>query len=68
METNTVIRKLLISKREAAALSVSLRTLENLIRRKELPVRKLGRRTLIPLNALEQFAKRDHFTQGEAIT
>jgi excisionase family DNA binding protein len=63
------IRKLLISKREAAAaLSVSLRTLENLIRRRELPVRKLGRRTLIPLNALEQFAKRDHSTQGEAIT
>jgi excisionase family DNA binding protein len=55
--------KLLVSKREAAsALSVSVRTVENLIRRKELLARKIGRRTLIPLSALESFARRDHKT------
>ena len=45
--------KLLVSKREAAsALSVSVRTIENYIRRKELKVRKLGRRTLVVLASL----------------
>jgi excisionase family DNA binding protein len=53
--------KLLITKREAAsALSVSIRTIENFIHRKELSVRRIGRRTLIPLAALEAFARRDH--------
>jgi excisionase family DNA binding protein len=57
----TLPKKLLVTKREAAsALSVSIRTIENFIRRKELVVRKLGRRTLIPLAALEAFARRDH--------
>lgn len=53
--------KLLVTKREAAsALSVSIRTIENFIRRKELAARKIGRRTLIPLASLEAFARRDH--------
>jgi excisionase family DNA binding protein len=53
--------RLLITKREAAsALSVSIRTIENFIRRKELAARKIGRRTLIPLASLESFARRDH--------
>lgn len=54
-------RKLLVTKREAAfALSVSVRTVENFIRRKALVARKIGRRTLIPLRSLEAFARRDH--------
>jgi excisionase family DNA binding protein len=54
-------RKLLVTKREAASLlSVSIRTIENFIRRKELVARKIGRRTLIPLTSLESFARRDH--------
>jgi excisionase family DNA binding protein len=53
--------KLLYSKKEAAsALSVSVRTLENYIRRKELIARRIGRRTLVPLASLEAFARRDH--------
>jgi len=53
--------KLLLTKRESAsALSVSVRTIENYIRLKELPARKIGRRTLIPYSALEAFARRDH--------
>jgi len=44
---------ILISKRDAAkALSISLRTLDNLIASKELTVRRVGRRCLIPRTAL----------------
>lgn len=54
--------KLLYGKREAAQLlSVSVRTLDNLIARKELCVRRCGRRVLISRRALEEFARRDHF-------
>lgn len=52
--------KLLVSKRDAALLlSVSVRTIENLIAAKRLVARKLGRRTLIPWSALEQLSRRD---------
>ena len=54
---------LLVSKREAAALlGVSIRTLENLIAVRELPVRRVGRRCLLERQALEKFARRDHST------
>ncbi len=57
MRTIWDVPKLLVSKRDAAiALGVSIRTVENLIARKHLPKRKLGRRTLIPFSALERFA------------
>ena len=53
--------KLLLSKRDAAALlSISVRTLEYLLARKELPARRVGRRVLIPSAAIEKFASRDH--------
>jgi excisionase family DNA binding protein len=59
--------QILISKREAAkTLSISLRTLENLIAAKELAVRRIGRRRLISRRSLEEFARRDHATQVEA--
>jgi len=52
--------RLLVSKRDAASLlSVSVRTIENLIAAKRLIARKLGRRTLIPRSAIEQLARRD---------
>jgi excisionase family DNA binding protein len=55
------VRPLLISRPEAArALGISLRMLDYLITRREIPARKVGRRTLIPRLALEQFARRDH--------
>ena len=58
---------LLVSKRTGAAmLGVSVRTLETLISRKELQVRRIGRRCLIERRTLEQFSRRDHVTQGQA--
>jgi excisionase family DNA binding protein len=59
-----VSEQILISKRDAAkALSISLRTLDNLIAAKQLTVRRVGRRCLIPRTALEAFARRDHLTR-----
>lgn len=56
--------KILLTKRDAAqALSVCVRTIENLIAIGELPSRTIGRRRLIPRSALEQFARRDHRTR-----
>ena len=56
METPS--KPLLIDKRSAAMLlSISVRTVENLIARRRLPVRRIGKRVLIPLTALEAFAK-----------
>lgn len=55
------IAPILVSKRTAAAaLSVCLRTIDNLIAAKELPTRRIGSRRLIPHAAVVAFAKRDH--------
>jgi excisionase family DNA binding protein len=49
---------LLLSKQEAArVLGLSLRSLEHLISRQEIPTRKIGRRVLIARSAVELFAK-----------
>lgn len=53
-----------LNKKEAARLlGVSLRTIDRLIALKELQVRRLGRRVLIPRSALDGFLRRDHPTQ-----
>ncbi len=53
--------KLLFTRREAAQqLGISLRNLDELLAMKELAVRRIGRRVLIPRPALEAFARRDH--------
>jgi excisionase family DNA binding protein len=58
MEDN--MEKILVSKKEAAAaLGISLRTVENLIARKELDARRIGRRRLVPKASLEKLARRD---------
>ena len=55
---NHEVTKLLHSKVEAAQmLNVSLRTVDNLIAFKELPVRRIRRRVLIPRSALLNFIK-----------
>jgi excisionase family DNA binding protein len=55
--------RILLNKREVAtALAISVRTVENLIASKRLPVRRIGRRTLVSRVALEAFARRDHRT------
>lgn len=55
------IEKLLYTKREAAQLlSISVRSLDYLISTGQLAARRIGRRVLIPRDALEQFAQLDH--------
>jgi excisionase family DNA binding protein len=53
-------QKLAVSIREAAAmLSISPRSIQNFLRERRLPARKIGRRTVIPLRALEAFLRTD---------
>ncbi len=53
--------RLAVSVREAAAmLSISPRSVQNYIAAKVLPARKIGRRTVIPVEALEGFLRSDH--------
>jgi excisionase family DNA binding protein len=62
--------KLAVDTREAARLlSVSPRTIQSYITAKLLPARKIGRRTVIPVRALEAFLRTDHAspTQRSAI-
>ena len=57
MELN---EKLAVSVREAAMLlSVSARTIQNYISEKIIPARKIGRRTVVPMRALENFLRAD---------
>jgi excisionase family DNA binding protein len=56
-------QKLAVGIREAAQmLSVSPRTIQNYITIKLIPARKIGRRTVIPVRALEAFLRTDHAT------
>jgi excisionase family DNA binding protein len=45
-------------------LGVSLRTVDRLIAMKELPVRRLGRRVLIPRNGVHNLLRSDHPTKA----
>lgn len=52
--------KLAVDIREAARLlSVSPRSIQNFVAAKILPARKIGRRTVIPVRALENFLRHD---------
>lgn len=54
-------QKILYGKREAAyLLSISVRKLDYLISQKQMVVRKIGTKVLIPKSALIEFAKGDH--------
>ena len=51
--------RLLIDRRDAAyQLGISIRKLDELIALKEIPVRRIGRRVLVPQSSLEEFAER----------
>jgi excisionase family DNA binding protein len=54
---------LLTKEQTAALLNVSVRTVGNLLARRELVRRKIGTRTLIPRTSIDAFLKRDHATQ-----
>jgi excisionase family DNA binding protein len=56
----TQTERLAVDIREAAQmLSVSPRTIQNYIAAKLLPARKIGRRTVVPMRALEAFLRCD---------
>lgn len=44
----------------ARRLGLSARTVATLVSRQELPSRKIGRRRIIPVTALEAFVQPDH--------
>jgi excisionase family DNA binding protein len=55
------VTSILCSKKQAASLlGVSVRSIDYLIASGELPTRRIGRRVLIPVAAIEKFAKQDH--------
>jgi excisionase family DNA binding protein len=57
----TADEKLLIGRQEAAAiLSISQRALDYLVANKQLQVRRIGSRVLIPRSELLRFARTDH--------
>ena len=57
----SVDEKLLIGRQEAAAvLSISQRALDYLMANKQLQVRRIGSRVLIPRSELMRFARADH--------
>jgi excisionase family DNA binding protein len=61
MTSNSKPEPLLIDKQTAAEiLSLCVRTIDNLIATRQLPCRRIGRRTLIPYRAVLRFARRDH--------
>lgn len=62
MEIN---ERLAVGVRDAAAmLGISPRTIQNYISAKRLPARKIGRRTVIPVRALENFLRFDQPSPG----
>ena len=57
--------KLLFTQKEsAAALAVSVRTVQHLIESGALPVKRIGRRVLVHRRDLEKFALGDHPRMG----
>jgi hypothetical protein len=56
------IEKLLYDRKSAAcALSVSIRTIDYLLARQELEVRRIGKKTLIPAASLRKYAAANHY-------
>jgi len=61
MSPITLDCKLAVDVRTASQMcSVSPRTIQNYISAKVLPARKIGRRTVITIRALEAFLRTDH--------
>jgi excisionase family DNA binding protein len=57
----TPVPRMLYSRDEAAyQLCISTRALDYLIEKKELAVRRMGRKILIPHNELLKFSRKDH--------
>ena len=53
--------KLLVGREKAASmLSISCRSLDYLVANKQIPVRRIGTRVLIPIADLKRFSRGDH--------
>jgi hypothetical protein len=53
--------RILVGRREAARmLSISQRSLDYLVAKRQLNVRRIGARVLIPINELKRYARADH--------
>jgi excisionase family DNA binding protein len=64
---NTGLEKMAYSMAEAAMmLSLSLRTIENLIANKELLARRVGRRVIVPATSIHAFLRADRYTMARA--
>ena len=65
MKEKYTIQALAVGVQDAAQmLSVSPRTIQNYIHAKLLPARKIGRRTVISVRALEHFLRADQPSPG----
>jgi excisionase family DNA binding protein len=65
-QDQTVVPLVFTIYQTAALLTVSPRTIWNLIRAGELVGRKIGTRTVIPKTSVESFLRRDHATMSGA--
>ena len=62
-----ITQKLAYTKIEAASLlSISVRTIDNLIAQKELTVRHFGRRVVIPATSITALLRGDRYTMPKA--
>jgi excisionase family DNA binding protein len=58
------LEPLFVTRKQAATmLAVSPRTLDYLISNKQLTVRRIGKRVLVPLVELKRFSRGDHQTR-----
>jgi excisionase family DNA binding protein len=61
VQVSATVEKLLYSRRDAAeALSISIRSVDYLIERGDLPTKRIGKKVLIPAADLRRFARGDH--------
>lgn len=49
----------------AAILSISIRSLENLVAMREITPRRIGKRVLFETREIERFTRRDHRTKPQ---
>ena len=67
MQNNNTIQKLAYTKQEASSLlSISVRTIDNLIAQNELTVRRIGRRVIIPATSIAALLRCDSRTMAKA--
>jgi excisionase family DNA binding protein len=63
------IKQIAVSIREAAAmLSISTRSVQKYITAKTIPARKIGRRTVISVRALEDFMRKDQSSPASKLS